>query len=221
MERKSCVKENKKVVNKKRRHPELDSGSHLIAVSKSGEIPNQVWNDKFIFNNDNNNAFTLIELLVVVLIIGILAAVALPQYQKAVLKSRYTQLMAFGNAIEKAAEAYHLANGVYPASFDELAVDFPGEKREDYSGKMTVMSYEGKTCQLAAGMHDRPDSIKCSFSTADGRLSYLSVYSGRACMASYEWTLGNKICQNMTGKTTHTGRWGSSGINLHNVYPFN
>ncbi len=30
------------------RHPELDSGSHLIAVLESGEIPNQVWNDKLI-----------------------------------------------------------------------------------------------------------------------------------------------------------------------------
>lgn len=74
---------------------------------------------------NNTKAFTLIELLVVVLIIGILAAVALPQYQKAVQKSRNTQLKQIVKAIAQAEQTYYMANGKYAANFDELAIDLP------------------------------------------------------------------------------------------------
>ena len=74
-----------------------------------------------------NKGFTLIELLVVVLIIGILSAVALPQYQVAVLKSRTTQGMITLNAIDKAQEEYKLANGDYTTDLENLSVQFePG-----------------------------------------------------------------------------------------------
>ena len=73
----------------------------------------------------DRKGFTLIEILVVVLIIGILAAVALPQYQKAVEKSKATQALTMLKTVYNAADAYYLANNTWPTSFDELAVDVP------------------------------------------------------------------------------------------------
>lgn len=75
----------------------------------------------------NKQAFTLIELLVVVLIIGILAAVALPQYQKAVEKAKAAQVLPLLKATANVAESYFLANGTYPTQLNDLDVTFPAE----------------------------------------------------------------------------------------------
>ncbi|MBO7238162.1 MAG: prepilin-type N-terminal cleavage/methylation domain-containing protein [Elusimicrobiaceae bacterium] len=72
-----------------------------------------------------NRAFTLIELLVVVLIIGILAVIALPQYQKAVQRTRNAELKQLIRSIATAEQAYYLANGKYAGNFDELDIDLP------------------------------------------------------------------------------------------------
>ena len=67
-------------------------------------------------------AFTLIELLVVVLIIGILAAVAVPQYQAAVDKAEYASFLPILKAIENSEEMFYLENNRY-GNFDEI--DYP------------------------------------------------------------------------------------------------
>ena len=98
--------------------------------------------------------FTLIELLVVVLIIGILSAIALPQYTKAVEKSRTAEAMVNGRAILNAIKEAQLASSG-PATWDMLSIEKPESKYWDYNfygGPVVEVSRKGSnyTSKIAA-----------------------------------------------------------------------
>ena len=81
--------------------------------------------------------FTLIELLVVVLIIGILAAVALPQYTKTVEKSKATQAWVVLNAFYQSYVRYYLENGERATHIEDLDVDMPWTEYKAFTGNGT------------------------------------------------------------------------------------
>ena len=74
-----------------------------------------IFNRSINMKNRAKKAFTLIELLVVILIVGILAAIAWPQYQKAVLQSKFNIMQTTLKDIHTAAETFYLLHNYYPS----------------------------------------------------------------------------------------------------------
>ena len=134
--------------------------------------------------------FTLIELLVVVLIIGILSAVALPQYEKAVMKARLTEAETIVNTYQKVIESHLLANG-----FTSDRYDFTGTNGE--------------------GMADIevPGKVKTSIETCNEKIGWSADCRPTSCIISVrtEYRVDGDTCGKVT---TRAGGWGISATTL-------
>ena len=145
--------------------------------------------------------FTLIELLVVVLIIGILAAIALPKYQLAVDKAKFANIMTISKALRDAQSRSDLVGKPIPKIYE---TDFDIPEKCDIINSASF-SCDGGTwgCYLYSNVRCSDLSINATyFNAANGEI----VYDRWFCCAHTfdEHDRANRLCQSITGKTTPT-----------------
>mgnify|MGYP002626250539 CR=1 FL=1 len=132
-------------------------------------------------------AFTLIELLVVVLIIGILAGVALPQYQMAVGKAKFSELKINTKAVQESAQRYYLVNSTYVGAASGLDLNI------DKSIDCTIWN-ETRQKYIACGKKIFGKYMSYSVHRESGLPAICLVFS------TDKKDLSHRLCQKETGK---------------------
>lgn len=104
------------------------------------------------FNFKRLRGFTLAEMLVVVLIISILAAVAVPLYNRTLKRSRVSDAIAVLSEVAAKQEAIYTDKGDYAADFDELEPPVKGLKGSGGVKLGAFNYYMDNTCVAAVAL---------------------------------------------------------------------
>jgi prepilin-type N-terminal cleavage/methylation domain-containing protein len=157
----------------------------------------------------NRKAFTLIELLVVVLIIGILAAIALPQYNAAVEKTKATEAIMLGKNLIDAADVYKLVNGDWPTSYDNLDIVIPkgytvsGDKAK--SNNFEIWLDGADAAVRIYRLNSSGQRVDYYFWWGmDSKLRTCNIHAGITNPLNDK---GKRLCQSLGGVSTANGVW--------------
>ena len=85
-----------------------------------------------LFRKKNEEGFTIAELLIVIVVLGILAAIAIPSFTGLQKRARRAELESNGRAIVLALEMYKIEEGKYPDTVDQI---------DDLTGSLSLQNY--------------------------------------------------------------------------------
>jgi type IV pilus assembly protein PilA len=81
----------------------------------------------FVSKKKGNEGFTLIELLVVIIIVGVLAAIALPSFLNQIGKARGSEAKSSIGTINRSQQAYRLGNNIFASNLTDLDAKITGK----------------------------------------------------------------------------------------------
>ena len=148
-----------------------------------------------------NSGFTLIELMIVVAIIGILAAIAIPQYQNYVARAQVSEALSLASGAKVAVAEYFNTNGTFPADNSTAGLTEPTDFKGNWVESVTVSVVGGNALITAlfssTDAHSKIQGGEMTLTAVDhgGSIEFACTSTGSIDITAYL----PSSCRDLTG----------------------